>query len=96
MSFPEQIACHLNIARTGDVDLDFSTALQEVSRFALKMFLQEKQCTFFILIEQDLHQLDDVLILQNNLKILFHRLYNPIEKITNKDDGSPNHTEKCD
>jgi hypothetical protein len=54
------MACHLDITRTGDVDLHLSTALKQFTRLAFEMHAQKGQCPFGVVIQKYAHQLDEV------------------------------------
>lgn len=63
---------YLCYARTRHLNHHLSTPFQELPGFALKMRFQESQRAISILIDEDTHEFNDVLVFQYQVDSFFH------------------------
>jgi hypothetical protein len=73
----EHVTGHLNDARTGHLNHYPSTAFKQFTRFAFEMNLQKFQRILSIIIDENSHQFDDLLIFQHHIEAFFHISFLP-------------------
>ena len=83
----EQVVADFQRASTWHLDHHLSAAFEQVARFALEMLFEKDQCTFGVIVQENTHQLDDVFLLENDVKRLLHgivgRITNPPYAVSN-------------